>query len=136
MQYWANISKLIAPCYGVIELKLGKTIDESFCVIVSASSKNGSDPLNLNNGFTKGKCDKLHIEKRNETFLETALREMTEESGLVSEQLNFLNNYYLEEINKTGSVSVMYLVGVYVSSHLHTTIKNCFFPAGFQFQMP
>jgi hypothetical protein len=124
MQSWANISKLVAPCYGVIELKLGTTIEDSFCVIVKAPSKNGLDPLNLNNGFTKGKCDKLYKEKRNETFLETALREMYEESGIVSEQLNFLNNFHLEETTKEGKITVMYLVGIYISQTEHIFTYN------------
>ena len=121
---WKNINSLQANCYGVIQLKLGKSIEDTYCVIVVAPPKKGDDVNNYNNGFTKGKCDKLPKENRRETFLETAMREMYEESGLVPEQLKFVNNFYLEEKSKSGITSIMYLVGVYTSEENHIFSYN------------
>ena len=124
IQNWQNINSLQANCYGAIQLKLGKSIEDSYCVIVVAPPKKGDDVNNYNNGFTKGKCDKLPKENRRETFLETSIREMYEESGLVPEQLKFVNNFYLEEKSKAGITSIMYLVGVYTSEKNHTFSYN------------
>lgn len=55
--------------------------------------------------FPKGK------RKKRESDLETAWRELEEETGLTSENVELLDNFYINERNSKGGVATRYFVG-------------------------
>lgn len=82
------------PCCGII------VFDEDKTLLVITNSGNYS--------FPKGKRNK------NETDLETAWRELEEESGLTPENVELIKNYYIDELSIKGFPSVRYFVGYLV----------------------
>lgn len=88
---------LLPPCCGIIVFyKDNNNIDKTILV----STHNG------NYSFPKGKRHK------NETSLETAWRELTEETGLTKDNVELVNESFIDETsNRKGNLSVRYYVG-------------------------
>ena len=83
---------LLPPCSGIIVFDNDKT------VLVSTHIGNYS--------FPKGKRNK------NETSLETAWRELTEETGLTKDNVELIDETFIDELsNRKGNLSVRYYVG-------------------------
>jgi 8-oxo-dGTP pyrophosphatase MutT (NUDIX family) len=78
------------PCCGIIVFNNDKT------VLVSTDRGNFS--------FPKGK------RHRNETDLETAWRELEEETGLTKDHVKLVDDYWLDEFSQKGNISVRYFV--------------------------
>jgi 8-oxo-dGTP pyrophosphatase MutT (NUDIX family) len=106
----------IPSCAGVVVLRKNKDIDELECVIVKAGESNYGFPK----GKTKGKKDKR------ESYKETALRELEEETGIQDPQIKFINNNFIDEINEKGNVNIKYLTAEYIdpNEHVFTYDKN------------
>ena len=83
--------ELKVPCSGIIVFDKDKTI------LVATKLGNFS--------FPKGKRDK------GETDLETAWRELREETGLTSEHVQLITNEYFDELSSKGNPSIRYFVG-------------------------
>jgi 8-oxo-dGTP pyrophosphatase MutT (NUDIX family) len=83
-------------CAGVIVLRNNE------CVIVTAESKESKK--SKNHGFPKGKAEK------GESVLQTALRELDEETGIKPEQLLFAKDKKIYEITKKNVKSVTYYI--------------------------
>jgi 8-oxo-dGTP pyrophosphatase MutT (NUDIX family) len=86
-----------APCAGVIVFDKNKTI------LVCTEKGYYSMP--------KGK------RKRYETDIQTALRELEEETGLTVSHIELLNDFQLDEINDKGHLTVRYFVAKLVREH-------------------
>lgn len=78
------------PCAGVIVFDKDKTI------LVMTERGNYSIP--------KGKRNK------GETDIQTALRELQEETGLTKDHIELLDNVTLDEINEKGNLTIRYYV--------------------------
>ena len=81
----------IPPCSGIIVIDLDKTI--------LVSTKNG------NYSFPKGKKNK------GETSLDTAWRELEEETGLSKENVEIIDDYQIDENSNKGNIAIRYYVG-------------------------
>jgi 2'-phosphotransferase len=114
---WEELSKLPSPCGGVIVIRLGAD-NNAECVIVQ---EKGDDPVKINTGFPKGKCEKS---KKKENILECAKRELEEESGIKFTQLKFVNDFYVEECTTKGNLAVIYFVALYVDPNEHIFSYN------------
>lgn len=79
-----------APCAGVIVFDQNKTI------LVCTERGNYSMP--------KGKRNK------GETDLQTALRELEEETGLTKNHIELIDDFVLDEMNEKGNLTIRYYV--------------------------
>jgi 8-oxo-dGTP pyrophosphatase MutT (NUDIX family) len=61
-------------------------------------------------GFPKGKFDK----KKDKKHIDTAWRELKEETGIDEKQIEMLPDVSIDELNDRGNVSVRYYVGRFV----------------------
>jgi len=69
-------------------------------VVILESKRKG------NYGFPKGSQEK------GESWQQTAIRELQEESGITRDQVNLIENQYVDEIKlKNGRISARYLIG-------------------------
>jgi 8-oxo-dGTP pyrophosphatase MutT (NUDIX family) len=84
---------LLVPGAGVV------IVDRDRTVLVRTHKGNYS--------FPKGK------RKKNETDIQTAWREVREETGISPSELDFVPGLYVDELGKTGSPSVRYFVAHY-----------------------
>lgn len=84
------------PCAGIIVFYSNNDIDQTILVSTKAGYFS----------FPKGKRHKL------ETSLQAAWRELEEETGLTSIDVNLINENYLDECSsRKGKVSIRYWVG-------------------------
>jgi len=79
------------PCAGII------VFDNDNTILVSTSCGNHS--------FPKGKRNK------GESYIDTAWRELKEETGLTQEHVKILDNIYIDEVSQKGNPSVRYFIG-------------------------
>lgn len=96
-QHMQSKSKSKFPCAGIIVFDADKTI------LVSTDRGNLS--------FPKGKREK------NETNIDTAWRELNEETGLEKNRIKLVNNYFFDEYTDKGNPSVRYFVGNLVGTY-------------------
>src|SRR5438132_9606462 len=82
---------MIPPCVGII------VVDKSRTILVRTDRGNYSFPKG---GRKKGESD-----------LQTAWRELNEETGLKEENVKLLDNFYLDELSDKGKLSIRYFVG-------------------------
>ena len=84
------------PCSGII------VIDDNKTVLVCTKQDNYS--------FPKGK------KKKGETILETAWRELTEETGLTQEHVKLIDDFALDENSDRGNIATKYYVGLLIKN--------------------
>lgn len=78
-------------CCGII------VFDQDLTILVKTQHGNFS--------FPKGK------RKKRENDLETAWRELEEETGLTSDNVELLHNFYIDECSSKGNITTRYFVG-------------------------
>lgn len=83
---------MIPPCAGIIVINVDET--------VLVSTQNG------NYSFPKGKRNK------NETSLETAWRELGEETGLEKKHVKLIDDFTIDELSDKGNIAIRYYVGI------------------------
>jgi 8-oxo-dGTP pyrophosphatase MutT (NUDIX family) len=86
------------PCAGVIVFDTSCESDEIKTVLVKTERGNCSYP--------KGK------RKKGEEDLETALRELEEETGITPEQITLVEDVWIDELSNKGNPNVRYFVGI------------------------
>jgi len=84
---------VVVPCAGFVVLSK----DATKVVIVATHSGN-------NLGFPKGK------RKKDESYKETALRELEEETGLSADQIDIVENVYFDEMSVRNNPATRYFV--------------------------
>lgn len=87
---------MIPPCVGIIVFNENKT------VLVRTEVGNYS--------FPKGG------RKKGETDLQTAWRELYEETGLSNENVKLIDDLYIDELSDKGHLSVRYFIGIIVKN--------------------
>jgi len=92
------------PCAGVIVFDNDKTV-------VVTSDRN-------RNSFPKGKRN------RKETDLETAFRELEEETGLTHDHVELIEDFCIDETSNNNHPSVRYFVGKLVKPHTKFTFDE------------
>ncbi len=93
------------PCAGIIVFKGDKTI------LVSTHNNNYS--------FPKGKRNK------GESTIDTAWRELNEETGLTNNDVELINDFTINEISDNGNISITYFVGKLIKDiNIFTFDKN------------
>ena len=93
----------VPHCSGIIVIHEDKTI------LVSTEKGNYS--------FPKGKREKGEIS------IETAWRELNEETGLSKENVILLENVVINELSRKGNISVQYFVGNLIKNPLKLTFN-------------
>lgn len=83
----------IIPCAGVIVL------DTSDLKTVLVRTERG------NYSYPKGK------RKKGEQYLETALRELEEETGITPEKITLIEDVWIDELSNKGNPNVRYFIG-------------------------
>ena len=81
----------LAPCAGII------VIDGNNTILVSTKNNNYS--------FPKGKRNK------GETIIDTAWRELNEETGLEKKHIQLIDNFSINETSNKGNIAITYFVG-------------------------
>ena len=81
---------MIPPCAGIIVINVDET--------VLVSTQNG------NYSFPKGKRNK------NETSLETAWRELGEETGLEKKHVKLIDDFTIDELSDKGNIAIRYYI--------------------------
>ena len=92
---------LVPPCSGIIVIDNDKTI--------LVSTKNG------NYSFPKGKKNK------GETSLDTAWRELNEETGLSKENVEIIDDFVIDENSNKGNIAIRYFVGKLIKNPIKLT---------------
>ena len=90
------------PCSGVVVFD--NSCDEIRTVLVQTHRGNYSYP--------KGKRHK------EETYFETAMRELEEETGIKSDDITILEDFYIDELSNKRNPNVRYFVG-YIDGSNH-----------------
>jgi len=91
----------VPPCSGIIVIDNDKT--------VLVSKKNG------NYSFPKGKKNK------GETSLDTAWRELNEETGLSKENVEIIDDFIIDENSNKGNIAIRYYVGKLIKNPIKLT---------------
>ena len=86
------MNNIIIPCSGFIILS--KDLEQVVTVTTHSN----------NIGFPKGKRNKF------ETYMETALRELEEETGLTINEIEIVDNIFFDELSKNGYPATRYFV--------------------------
>lgn len=101
---------LLPPCAGIIVINSDETI------LVSTKTGNYS--------FPKGK------KEGKETTLETAWRELFQETGLDEKNVQLIENFTIDELSDKGNLAIRYFVGIITNLPTKLTfdeneLKNC-----------
>ena len=86
----------LSPCSGIIVIDSDKT------VLVSSKNDNYS--------FPKGKRNK------GESSMDTAWRELFEETGLTKEHVELVDDFVIDETSNKGNICIRYFVGKLIKS--------------------
>lgn len=89
----------LPPCAGIIVIDGDKT------VLVSSKNDNYS--------FPKGKRNK------GEESIDTAWRELTEETGLTKEHVEIIDGFVIDETSNKGNIAIRYFVGKLVKKSMN-----------------
>lgn len=92
-------TNIVIPCAGFIVLSK----DMTKVVIVSTHANNL--------GFPKGKRNRF------ESYMQTALRELEEETGLTSNEINIVENVFFDEMSLRGHPATRYFVALIKDEH-------------------